>query len=112
MNISGNCFKLEDKKLIELKSLRKLNLGFNHLEKFWSFPTNIEILILNNNKICNLENYLPQMKNLKYLDLDNNFITNISNLTSLKQIQFLFLKNNKVYYYSLFFFIYLLKIII
>ena len=90
LDISGNCFKSEVKKILELKSLKKLNLSFNNLEKIWPLPVKIHTLILNNNKIQLLQNNLMLLKNLKYLNLDNNCIVDITCLANLKELQILF----------------------
>ena len=64
------------------------------LDKLYKF-TNLEILILYNNKITEIKG-LDNLVNLKILDLSNNQITEIKNIDKLVNLEKLNLSNNKI----------------
>ena len=89
--------------LENLKELKSLNLGNNHvknLEKLTSLK-NLTHLFINNNNVKEQKNlqYLTQLKDLKFLDISQNPIVNGRFISELKQAnQDLKLRVRKIFY--------------
>jgi len=101
LDISKNQLKSIPKDLAALSQLKHLNLSENSIENGGtsqlSFLKNLEWLSLGSNSFTNIPNEIQALTNLIHLDLSRNEIsTGISTLSTLKNLQQLWLNQNKI----------------
>ncbi|XP_068903000.1 protein phosphatase 1 regulatory subunit pprA-like [Tenebrio molitor] len=101
LDISRNDLVMVESDTFEnLKSLKKVNMSFNHIETInWCFrkTDNLEEIYLNNNKLTVIhKDELDNLKKIRILDLAFNLLTSIDNNMYFFNLQELHLNGNKL----------------
>jgi hypothetical protein len=71
-------------------------MSFNLLSKWDDVPMQLERLNLSNNKLWDITSYLTQMKDLRWVDFSCNVLPTVSPLNRMANLQYIFMRNNKV----------------
>ena len=93
---TGNGLENIPEEVFKLKNLKKLNAAYNLISIWDDVPVNLEVLLLNNNRIIDITAYVTQMTKLYWLDLSNNIIPTVIPLNKVKGLKYLFMRNNKI----------------
>lgn len=98
LNLSHNSIK-SIQALCKIKSLKKLLLSFNHIDKIPNEiceMENLEHIELSNNNIYSVPKKIEKCKKLSFFNLSNNYISCIKTICLLENLENLNLLNNEI----------------